>query len=404
MSNSGIEESKQDEENIDIKKHQSDSFSAMSIVFLLMRYKYFIIIFVFLATGASVLITLNMDNWYSSTINLVPPKQSNSLMQGGMGGISSALKDFGLTKLGSKAGAETYDLMVILESRTIKDSMIFKFNLAETYDIPDTLMSEVRKEFEANLDITYEAEGNYTITIWDKSPVRAAEMVKQYVLYTNNLARSISHRDASLNRSYLEQRIAQTNENIFKMTDTLQKYSKKYFIFAPEEQASAITKSLADLKAELIKQEVSFNMIQNRFGEKDQYTQMQKDVVDDLRLKLNNIENKPGFAGNFSVRNSLKVGAEFLKLYAELETNIKVKTFLLPMLEEAKIDEIKNTLSLTVVDDAIPADKKSRPKRSLYVAGTALGSFILSVLFVVSFNGFRNVKRGYQIYKNNFIK
>jgi capsule polysaccharide export protein KpsE/RkpR len=204
-----------------------------------------------------------------------------------------------------------------------------------------------------------------------------------------------------MNKAYLEQRISQTDENIRMITDTLQKYSKKHFIFAPQEQASSITKAISELKAELIKQEVTYHMVKNRFGDNDPYTLMQKDLMEDLTKKVNNVQNKPGFAGNFSLRNSLEVGAEFLRLYAELETNIKVKSYLLPMIEEAKLDEVKNTTSLTVVDDAVPADKKAKPKRSLYVLGTAFGTIILCVLFVIMLNGYRNFKVGYKQFKEN---
>ena len=175
-------------------------------------------------------------------------------------------------------------------------------------------------------------------------------------------------------------------------------------IFAPEEQAAAITKAISELKAEMVKSEVTYQMLVNTYGENDLYTKMQKDVMTDMKKKINDIQNRPGFAGNFALKNSFEVGAEFLRMYAELETNTKVKAFLIPMLEEAKLEEVKETYSLFPVDPAVPPDKKSKPKRSLYVAGTFFGSLLICILFIIFLNAFRNFKEKFRIYKANNYK
>ena len=48
---------------------------------------------------------------------------------------------------------------------------------------------------------------------------------------------------------------------------------------------------------------------------------------EELNKKINEAETKPGFAGNFSLDKSGEVGIKYLKLYAQLETFTKVKTF-----------------------------------------------------------------------------
>ena len=203
-----------------------NAFNGLSILLLLYRYKLFIAIVVIIATAASVYFSLQMDNWYAATVNVVPPKNTGSLMQGALGNISSALKDFGLTKLGGKGGSDTYSLMVLLDSRTVKDSMIAKYNLAEAYDIPDSHMTDLRKEFSGNLEVTLESEGNYLITIWDKDPEKVVQMVNDFLYYSNNLAKKVSRREAKMNREYMEQRLEQTKDNILKITDTLQRFQK----------------------------------------------------------------------------------------------------------------------------------------------------------------------------------
>ena len=147
-------------------KKNTDSFYFWALIF---RNKWFVILFTIIATGISTSVAFYLPVWYKSTINVVPPK--NPADGDGMGsGISSALKDFGLTKLGGAKG-ESYSFSVILNSRTVIDSIIRIYNLHTVYDLPQTSMTKIREEFIANVDITIEKDGNYAISIWDTDAI-----------------------------------------------------------------------------------------------------------------------------------------------------------------------------------------------------------------------------------------
>jgi uncharacterized protein involved in exopolysaccharide biosynthesis len=115
-----------------------------------------------------------------------------------------------------------------------------------------------------------------------------------------------------------------------------------------------------------------------------------------MDTKIENAENKPGFAGDFALRNATEIGISYMKIYTELETFAKVKAFLMPNLEEAKLKEIKNIKNLFIVDEAIPPNKKDRPKRSVIVAGSAIGTFSIIVIGILLINSFKNFRRKYK--------
>ena len=89
--------------------------------------------------------------------------------------------------------------------------------------------------------------------------------------------------------------------------------------------------------------------------------------------------------------NATDIGLEYARLYTEFETFSKVKAFLIPTLEKTRLDLNKNINNLFVVDQAIPADKKDRPKRSLIVVGAIFGGFILSIFFIIVFHRTKNL-------------
>lgn len=359
---------------------------------ILLRYKWFILLFTLIGTIAATIVAFILPNWYSATANVVPPKSTSLGFEGIMNNLSSTLKDIGLTKLGGK-GEGAYSLLVILESRTVKDSIIKKYNLMERYEIESGRMVDVRKAFEENLEIESEKEGNYTITITDKDPKIAAMMANDYVQIANNLAQNIFNLESKVNKEYLEKRIKATEDNITKVSDSIRIYSQAKLIFSPQDQAKALSTALVDLKAELMKQEIILDLLTNKYGKEDPYTIMQTGVINQLKTQLSNAQNQPGFGGNFSLNKAAEVGIEFMRLYAEFETLNKVKAFLIPMLEEARLNEVRQTQSLFIVDKAVPPDKKAKPKRLLIILGSAIGLLLLSIIFTLIFNSYKSFSK-----------
>jgi len=74
------------------------------------------------------------------------------------------MKDFGLSKVGGSKSQE-YTMLVFLESRSVIDSVITKYDIVNVYDMKDAIYSDVRKAFKDNILIKYLDEGNYQLTV-----------------------------------------------------------------------------------------------------------------------------------------------------------------------------------------------------------------------------------------------
>ncbi|MEI6090180.1 MAG: Wzz/FepE/Etk N-terminal domain-containing protein [bacterium] len=378
-------------ESLKIDNNQNNEFSSTRVLAAILRRKWFVIITVILATAASVFISLMLPEWYKSTTNVVPPKKSDDATSIS-GGLSAVMKNVGLTKLGGST-SETYSYTVILTSRTVVDSMITLYKLDKVYGIPKSKQTELRTFFLENVDVTFEKDGNYLISIWDRNPKRAAEMANTYIQIANSVAIRLGRDEAQLQIEHISQRIGAMNENIAATNIRLGRFSKEYMMFAPEEQAKAMATAISEVKLQQLKYEMAYDLKKIEYGENDPATQDLKRLVTATKEKLLQAQTEPGFAGNFALNQSASVGVEFINLYAELETYTKMKAYLLPMLEEAKLDEVKNVRNLYVLDKAIPADKKDKPKRALIVGGTFLGSFILVVFILLLLDAITETKK-----------
>ncbi len=373
---------------------ENNTYSNLKMLFLLFKHKIFILSFTIITAIASVIIAFMLPLWYTAQVNVVPPKDASGT-SGLMGSVTSALKDFGLSKLGGKSG-DSYSFIVILESRSVVDSMIKKYDLAKTYDIPDSLMDDVRKEFLANVDVTYEKEGNYLISITDKDKKRCAQMANDYVQIANNFAIKLTQKETADNLSYLEKRLAATDSTLMDISNKLQVYAKAKQVLSPLDQAKAVSNSLAEFKAQAVQYEIQYEFLRDNYGEDNSKTKLIKDLHKKSLEKLKDIETQPGFAGNFALTDAAEVGLNYFRLYAEFETFTKVKAFLTPMYEETRLDLNKNQKNLYVIDEAVAPQKKSKPKRSVIVAGATFGGFILALLFVILFNSYRELMDKYK--------
>ncbi len=383
--------------NTGIKLSERDGVYFMA---LLVKNKWFIIAFTVIATTASVFYSLSLPNWYASTVNSVPPQTSGDALGGAIGGIASALKDFGIGgSKGVKGGG--YSFIVILNSRSLADTMISKYKLRERYGLDEMPYKQVLAAFYANLDVSYEKEGNFTISVWDTNSTMAATMANDYVKLANELAIRVFREETELNVSHMEERLARI-DSMFKITsDSLKKFSSKYMMYSPEEQAQAASVALSDVKAQLLNYEILYEYYLNNYGPDYSLTAMHRELLTEAKNKLKEIENQPGFVGNFSLRDASEVGIEYMRLYTDLETYSKVKAFILPSAEQVRLDAYKNIQNLFVIDDAVPADKKDRPKRSVYVLGAFVGSLTIGILIILLINGIKSFNNKYKQIKQN---
>lgn len=330
--------------------------------------------------------------YFAATINCVPPRVDPSSQLGGIGGITSALKDVGLTKITGKSSS-SYELMALLFSRSIRDSLIDRFDLRTEYEMAASPYVEVLDEVERNIDIAVRAEGNYEITLYSRDTAKCVEMATAFVSLANNLASRLTQREAERTTDYLERRIALLDSTMNVLSRALSTQASNTLMFAPEQQLTAIATTYAELQSEVLKQESVLGLYEKLYGEADQQTTIQRQVLSKLKSQLQDVKSKPGFFGDFALRDAAEKGIPHIRLLAEIEALGKVKAFLVPTLEQSRLDSRNATLSLMVVDEPRRPEKRIRPKRSLVALGSGVGSLVVVVASVFAFAAWSDFRR-----------
>ncbi len=368
----------------------TDQFPTADIVRYLLRFKWIVIGLCAVTTIGVYLYALTLPQYFKSTINCVPPASDEAGFGGALAGISSTLKDIGLSKLGGKSG-ENYEFITLLFSRTIRDSMIRRFDLIQEYDMKDEIMDDVRSEFDDNLEVNFHAEGNYEISIWSQNPQKSVEMCNAFVGYANDIANRIQRMEAEKSVRYMERRLNMMDSILSSITDSLDYFSRTYRLFSPLDQAKASADALADVKSELLKQEMVLGLLKENYGPNDPQVRTAQGLVNELKNQYEKAQTQPGFAGNFALTDAAGVGATYMRLFTEYEAYSKLKAFLLPSLEQARLDMNKTSPALLVVDTPIAAEKRDRPKRMLLAAGSGFGIGVLSILVLLVLRGWSSM-------------
>lgn len=370
----------------------------IDFLIVLVKWRKFLIVNVLFVTILSVGVSFLLDKWYTSTANIIPPKSKGGLL-GDIGNFSSTIKDISKTlgRLGSTS-TEAYDYLAILQSRTSFEKVINKFELREVYEYDnDDPIEEIIQELEDNVKFQVEDEGNITISVTDKSADRAAKMANYFVSNLNEISIELGKFEAKNNREFIETRYFQVLVDLKNAEDSLKKFSKKFSIYSIADQTKATISAAAELQAQIEVQKVEYILLKQNYGENHPICIDKLLIIAEMEKRLTgmnysdiNNDKKVKFFTPFA--ELPEIGTQYIRYKREFELQSKLLEFLLPLYEQAKIEEKKSIPVCVVIDNAVPAQKKSSPKRVFIVVATFLLTSMLSIFFVLTIESFERLK------------
>jgi uncharacterized protein involved in exopolysaccharide biosynthesis len=341
----------------------------------------------------TVLITLLLPNWYKSTATIIPPKQKSTFPN--IGQLTRDLLPLAsLNRL--SASQDAYNYLAILKSRSAMEAVITRFDLFDVYGISDRSMEKAIKALGDNSKFDLEQEGTISIQTWDKDPQRAADMANYFADQLNQISIRLGTQEAKSNREFIERRYVQVQQDLKAAEDTMRTFQQTYGIYALPEQTKAAVSGAADLKAQSLLREVELGVLERTTGKESPITRAKALEVSEINRKLR--EMKYGTGEEFT-QSSLdlfvpfakvpELGLQYLRLYRDVEIQNRLLEYILPLYEQAKVDEQKEVPVILVLDKAVPAERKDRPPRTIIVLSTTILAFFFSVLFVFLMESYR---------------
>jgi LPS O-antigen subunit length determinant protein (WzzB/FepE family) len=283
----------------------------------------------------STIVSLLITPLFLSTA-IVFPAASSNVSFSDQRNVKAAAMDFGEEE-------QAEQLVQILQSSRIRDKVVSKFNLLEHYEIAENDKNKYYKlnnEYTSHFEFTRTRYGSIQIDVLDKDPELAAKMANSIVdlidTVKNDMIRERTKPAFEINKRKMGQML-HDRDSVLNLLDSL----------------SALGVVSMDIRS---------NLFQALVDSKN--TTEKADIQ--AKLKVNAL-----------------FGAQYDALeHMRNEMIIKIEEFRVSY-EQAESDANANFNHKFVVEKAVQADKKEKPKRMIIVLVASLGGFIFGILFLL---------------------
>jgi uncharacterized protein involved in exopolysaccharide biosynthesis len=368
-------------------------------LYILMKWKWFLLAWFTVTMIVITIVILLIPRWYKAEAAVLPPTNSNLI---GMSGLTSVLQNmapmFGRSGIGSSSPTLTY--LAILNSRGVMDSVINKFNLVRVYNISSYPMESAEKALRSNTNFDIDENNAIKITVLDRDANRAANIANYFVSLLNEIFVRVSVEEAHNNKLFIQQRYEKNLIDLRNAEDTLETFQQHFRIYDLPQQAKAAITAGADLEAQRIAAEVELGVMRQQYGEDAPQVKLKALQIQELSKKLEDLQSGSGsdFKNGASVlpafKNVPELGIAYLRLYRDYEIQTKLLEFILPLYEQAKIEEQKDTPAVIPLDKAIPPEKPTTPKRAFIEIVFAFVVISILVYLVHLFETVKQQKQG----------
>lgn len=305
-----------------------------------------------LAAGISLLI----PSWYRAKSTLLPPTESN---ESGFGMLSGMIQSNALSTLGFKTTSTPSDVFgEILKSRLLSEAAIDRFGYSKIYRKKG--MDRTVKEFQRHLTVNVNAAGILDVAFEDRNAQRAADV-------TNFLVSGLDHFNVETYktrgkrlRQFLEGRVSELQGQLVTAEEALLEYERKNHVVSNTESEGG-GHGVADILAQKFSLETQRAFVSS-------YTSPGS-------AELLNIERQLQ-ALNAEIGKLPEVKMDGARLVLNVEVQRKLLVLMQGQYEDARMQETRDTPTVTVLDAATVPELKVRPVRSLIVLGAALAAVL----------------------------
>ena len=380
----GYEESKMPLFNTDF-----DDIDLFRIGQILWKSKIEIIRNVFIVCIFSVILAFLLPKTYKTTSVIMPPTYETDT--GMLGNIP------GLFSLGSllnpMTGSDANKFIAILNSRTVMQSVINKFNLVEFYNSVNEEEAQESLTDDTNFEI--DEEGTIRIstqikTGWfhyeeDEEFCKKLSMniTNYFVKKLDDINKKLKSEKDTQHRTFIENRYYQNIEELAKAEERLMAFQVKNNTIALPEQTSAVIQVATEIISLLSISQVKLSVLEETLSKDHPEIKYLKYEITGLNKQLKELDYGkkeitmiPGFS------KVPDLSLKYRRLMRDYQVKNTLYNFLIQQYEEAKIKEAKDTPTVQVLDYAVLPQLKYKPARfRILIIGFVLTT-ILSMYYV----------------------
>ncbi|MBW7996060.1 MAG: hypothetical protein FVQ81_05695 [Candidatus Glassbacteria bacterium] len=364
---------------------ERDLHPMRTVALLLRRWRLIFMVCLLTGAGTAVVNFFFLPHWYRSTAVIMPPQDNSSFS--GLGMLLSRIPDLpgGISRIASGIGAMSqsqYLFVVILNSRTVADSLIDKFDLQTVYDSEYRFLA--REELQGHTWIDFPPEGQVVITVEAKEdPQLARDMAAEYFVQLNNILTDRGIHTAGTKRQFLEERIEETRAQLTIFEDSLRSFQEDRNLVVPAEEPGGVgellllpvrgnLEMLALIEAKREVMSVELRVMQSYYRSRHPDIAMLKKEINELDRTIAKIESQMP-----------QISLDFARIFRDLKVQEELLLLLTAQYEETRINEADDTPSAVLLDEPVVPEYKYRPRRLLNTAIASAAALLLVCVAIV---------------------
>ena len=361
--------------------------------------------------SATIVVTLSITGWVLFQPNIYQSTVTLMALGAARGGLSSARGEIGgllPAASGSLFSRENPAdrLLNVLQSRTLAVEVIQDLDLlphlfpgrwdAETRQWKTPKAPTIQAAFLAlkvSVALSADRKGIVTIVVSRTDPHWAAVIAKHYVEVLHRTVNNNAFSLARKNREFVASQLDKTRQALNIAEETLKNFEQTHQIVSLEAQTTAAVEAIAEIEGQIREREVRVGVQQRLMTSANREVYLLQEELHELRAQLTQLHSgtlpvRPETQASTiepQIQLSLEEVPELKMAYARLQREAlilgKVFTFLTQHLEQAKLDEAREDTTFHVLDQAFPAEKKSKPARTkTAILGLFLGLVVGAAL------------------------
>jgi len=337
----------------------------------------------------AVIISLILPKKYAAVATLLPPAQDRRA------DVLNTISPDALVNLAVLSGNTTAELFVqILLSRTVQQGVLEreytyqdkKISLKEYFDIES--MEAALKKLNSVTTIQALKEGIISVAVELGNPDLAAAVANAYIAELDSINQAKSTSRAKSSRIYIENQLQLTKRRLEEADKTLAEFKQTHKAISLEDQTRAAIEEAGKIKGWISAKEVELAMKLHVQKATHHEVIAIKNELEELRKQYEKLQYgintaSPDAKAEFYIPMA-EVPEVALRL-AELMREVKVQETVWELLNQqyyqAKIQEAKDTPTVQLLDEAVPPEFKSKPRRMMIVVLSVSVTFFLSIFW-----------------------
>jgi len=370
-------------------KSNSFLFSFMTFLNTCFHWKKALIFTVLITAILTSVIMLIVPKTFTSYAQIFPTRGQQ------IQGMNSNIGSFIASGLLGSTDSDVGLLASLLQSNALLNHLIDKFDLFNIYN--QELRQEIRRALQKDFSVSLTDNGAFLIelrqkTSWlsskDESDItrkRSQEMLSEVISFIDEKNVELKTQSARYQREFLEKKFNEESQRFNNLQDSLVKFQNEFGVFSYEDQVRSAVSLIIEMKSQILTNEAEIYSLE-RISPKSS-------VLDELRIKNNAVKEQlkkierrdvDGISDMLipDLKETPKISVQQQRFIYEIVMRYELLKFVGSQLEQARIQEAKDTPTIQIIDEPSYPEKRTFPQRTKTVLIAMIAVFLLTILII----------------------